>query len=161
VASPTDVLKVELADLRGDGTLSIITELRQHGNGGSRDVVVIWQVTGNNSFERVLAFETRKARGDRVLVNRWSLAAKGALRRTKRERQRTTKRRGGHDLLIEVSEGDVTGWDAQSFREAPAQDVRPILTPWSEQTSAVYYFAGNAALGGDPKVAPKGKRRRK
>lgn len=156
VTAAADVLTLELTDVRGDGTLSILTELRQHGNGGSRDIVTIWQPTGTGSFERVLAFEVRKALGGKVLANRWSLVPRGTLRAP----ERGAKRRGGSDLLVEVSEADVTGWDEDSYNEAPATDVRPILMPWAAQTSAVYYLDGNAGLGGDPKLEPRGARKR-
>lgn len=153
VRSPRDVLRVALADLRGDGTMSVMTELRQHGNGGSRDIVVVWQVVGNGQFEEVLAVEVRKALGDKVLVNRWSLVPRGKFRKV----SRNPRSKKGHDLLIEVGERDVTGWDEDSYNEVPASDVRPILTPWSEQTSAVYYFEGNAALGGEPRTGKAGR----
>jgi hypothetical protein len=143
VRSPGDISRVKVVDLRGDGTMSIITELRQYGNGGSRDLVAVWQVQGNGTFKQVLAFEVRKQLGESVLVNRWSLVPRG--------KHRKGKARGkGHDLLIEVSDADAKGFDEDNYNEMPAPDVRGILTPWSDQTSAVYYFEGNAALGGEP-----------
>lgn len=155
-ASPADISRVEVVDLRGDGTASILTEFRQHGNGGSRDMLVIWGVAGNGSFERMFAAEVRKEFEGNVLVNHWSLVPKGELL--------DGRRRGkGHDILIEVSDADVQGWSQQSFREVAAPDAKPILLPWSDQTSAVFSFEGNAVVGGAPKVESRkgGKRRRR
>lgn len=154
VDSARDVLKAEIVDLRGDGTRSIVTTLRQRGNGGSRDIVAIWQA-GGGQFDRVLAFEIRKQMGDRVLANRWSLIPRGSAGK-KRSRKKSRKAGKGHDVLIEVSDADATGWDEDNFREAPAVDVRAILLPWAEQTSAVYSFEGNSVRGGGP--APTRKR---
>lgn len=151
VTSPGDVSKVEVADLRGDGTRSIITELRQHGNGGSRDLLIVWQVSGNQ-LQQVLAWEIRKEKNGKVLSNRWSLVPRGKYRKGKRSRK-------GRDLLLEVSDSDTRGWDEDNYFERPAADVQAILTPWSDQTSAVYYFEGNSAQGGEP--MPKGKRRKR
>lgn len=155
VASPSDVRTVKLADLGGQGVYSLLTEYRQHGNGGSRDLVAIWQI-GGDALQRVFAFESRKQFEDKVLVNRWSLAPRGKYR--KGGRKARTKGVNAHDLVIEVDDRDAKGWDEDSFREIPASDVTSILLPWSDQTSAVYYFEGNAAQGGDP---IHGKKRRR
>lgn len=152
VQSARDVSRVEVVDLRGDGISSILTVLRQHGNGGSRDLLVVWGVSGRGTFERILAAEVRKEMGGKVLANRWSLVPKGALRGEAAQDQ-------GRDLLIEVSEADVQGWSADSFREVPAADAHTILVPWSGQTSAVFSFEGNTALGGEPKVESPRRRR--
>lgn len=151
VAAAKDVAKVQVAHLRGDGTKSIITQIRQHGNGGSRDLLIVWQVSGNQ-FQQVLAWEIRKEKDGRVLENRWSLAPRGKYRTG-----RASKR--GRDLVLEVSEADAKGWDEDNYFERPAQDAQAILTPWSDQTSAVYYFEGNSAQGGDPKKERKKRRR--
>lgn len=151
VRSARDVTRVSIADLRGDGTKSIVTEYRQFGNGGSRDVVAIWNLVGQGKFERLLAFEVRKQMGDKVLINRWSLVP--------RKSKRGKKAKRGRDVVIEVAEADARGWDEDNYREAPAVDARAILLPWSDQTSAVYNFEGNSVVGGGPKPASKRKRR--
>ena len=152
VAAGKDVAKVQVVDLRGDGTKSILTQVRQHGNGGSRDLLIVWHA-GSNQLQQVLAWEIRKEKAGKVLENRWSLAPRGKYRTG-----RSAKR--GRDLVLEVSDKDARGWDEDNYFEQPAQDAQPILTPWSDQTSAVYYLDGNSAQGGDPKKRGK-KRRRK
>jgi hypothetical protein len=149
VASPSDVKSVQLADLRGDGTRSVVVEIRQHGNGGSRDLVIVYELAGT-AFRALSTFETRKAKGGQSLVNRWSLVPKGKFRALERDEKKYAKR--GHDLVIEVSESDVTGWDEDNYLEAPAADATPILLPWSDETSRVYYFVGNTVQGGEAKA---------
>jgi len=143
VKSGADVIKYKVADLAGEGTSAIIAHYREHGGMGSREVVGIWYAAGSG-FDRVLAFEVKKQVGDRVLSNRWSLVRKGKHR--KRQRGETKR---GFDILVEANEAD--GWDEDNYEETPARDLKPILLPWEDQTSAVYYFQGNVVLGGDPK----------
>lgn len=132
VTAPADVRRVKAVDLRGDGTMSIVTELRQHGNGGSRDLLVVWGLATHDRFERVLAVEVRKELGGKTLRNRWSLVP------------RTNGR--GQDLVIEVGPEDVTGWTQNNYLESPADDVQAILKPWDTETSARFSFEGNIAI---------------
>lgn len=140
VAAPADVRRVEAVDLRGDGTMSIVTELRQHGNGGSRDLLVVWGLAAQDRFERVLAVEVRKELRGKKLRNRWSLVP------------RTGKR--GQELVIEVGPDDVTGWNENNFLESPAEDVQPILKPWSQETTVRFSFEGNIAVEATPGAKP-------
>jgi hypothetical protein len=132
VTSPADVRRIEVVDLRGDGTRSVLTEIRQHGNGGNRDLVVVWGLAAQDRFERILAVEVRKELGARKLRNRWSLVPRAGGR--------------GQDLLIEVGPEDVQGWTSNNYLESPAEDVRPILKPWDEQSAVRFAFEGNVAV---------------
>lgn len=147
VTSPADVRRVEVVDLRGDGTKSVLTEIRQHGNGGSRDLVIVWGLAAQDRFERVLAVEVRKELGARKMRNRWSLVPKAGGR--------------GQELLIEVAPEDAQGWTSNNYLESPAEDVRPILKPWGEQTTARFGFEGNIAVEVEASAPPRkpGKRR--
>jgi hypothetical protein len=141
VQSGKDVRRVEVVDLGGDGRAAIIVEYRQYGNGGSRDVVGVWYVDGAGAFSRVLAFEVRKEAGGNVLASTWSLVPRGTHRKGKRSKR-------GRDLLVEA--GEPVGWDEDSYEEARATDVQPILRPWEDRTSAVYWFEGGEAREGAP-----------
>ncbi len=145
VASADDVVLFKVVDLAGEGTSAIIAQFREHGQTGTREVVGIWYV-GGRGFERVLAFEVKKEAGDRLLTNKWSLVPKGKYRKLGRGESKR-----GHDLLVEA--GEARGWDEDNYQEIPAHDVKPILLPWEDRTSAVYYFQGNVVLGGDPKTS--------
>ncbi|WP_428265472.1 hypothetical protein [Haliangium sp.] len=146
VANGRDVRRVEAVDLRGDGTLSIVTELRQFGNGGSRDLLVVWGLGGDGRFARTLAVEVRKEQGGRVMSNRWSLVPRSDAR---------GKAKAGQDLVIEVGPEDVKGWTQATYLETPASDARSILTPWSDETSMRYGFEGTAVVVREGEPAPR------
>ena len=95
----------------------------------------------------------RKAAGTDTVYHIRSLD--NVYRALERAEKKYAKR--GHDLVIEVSESDAKGWDEDNYAEAPAPDVVPILVPWSDETSRVYYFIGNTVQGGEAKKARKRK----
>jgi len=149
VKSARDVIAVKVVDLAGEGRASVVTQYREHGNGGSRDVLAVWNLQGNGNFARSLAIEVRKQVGDNVLENAWRLEKIGKEPKKGKRRPKKGKRRTkGYELIVEA--GEVTGWDEDSYDDVPPEDMRPILLPWAEQTSAVFTFEGNQAFGGDP-----------
>ncbi len=150
IASASDLLSAKVVDFDGSGRSAVVTELRQHGNGGSRDVVIIWFADGSGSFRPSMTIETRKQRGDAFIQNTWALVPRGLHRgdaSAKKRRKRAAKAGRGFDLLVQV--GEVSGFTEQTFREAKAPDAKTILLPWSEQQSAVYYLEGTVGYGGD------------
>ncbi len=152
IADAKDLLTSAVVDFDAGGRVAVITELRQFGNGGSRDIVVVWYAQGDGSFKPALTFETRKEMSGRVMTNTWSLEPRGKYREDenaprKGKRKRKYKTKPGKDILVRV--GEVVGFDASNYREAPAPDAHEILLPWGEQQSAVHYFDGTTALGGD------------
>lgn len=142
VASPADVLRVKAVDLEGKGRAYLVVEYRQRGNGGSRDVVGIWRFGGAH-FARVFAFEVRKQLGPNTLTATWSFTPPGKHRKLKKKQKR------GFDLVIEA--GKAVGWDEDSYPEQPLDDIKAILLPWEDQSSAVYWFESGVVAGGDPK----------
>ena len=154
VDNTRDVLDVRLLDVAGGGKESILTHYREHGNGGSREVVAVWNLRADGSFARSLAFEVRKEMDGNLLTNAWRLEPKGTVvvdepeDKRKKKRPRPKKAQPGLDIVVEV--GEVRGWDENSFGEAPAEDMRPILTPWGDRQSVVYTFEGDEAFGGEP-----------
>jgi len=153
VASAKDVKRLQLVDFDGDGRSFLVGQYRQYGGGGARDVVSVWEFKGDGSFRVVAAFEVGKELADARLSNRWTLVPRGSLRKLgKGESKR------GFDLLVEAE--PAVGLDASTWNEAPATDVHPILLPWSEETSMLYYFDGNVAHSMAPKEPGKRKRRK-
>ncbi len=153
ISNASDLLSAKVVDFDGAGRSAVVTELRQHGNGGSRDVVVVWFADGNGSFQPSITIETRKQRGDAFIQNTWALVPRGLHRGAegngkKRRKRRPAKSVRGFDLLMQV--GEVSGFTKQTFREAPAPDAKGILLPWNEQQSAVYYLEGTVGYGGNP-----------
>lgn len=152
VQSAADVHKVELVDFDADGRSSIVAWFTQRGGGGSRDVVTVWNLGASGQFEVALAFEVGIEAGGRRLVNHWSLVPAGSRRAAAGPGRRRARRRGrtsgpGRDILVEVGDGDNTGWNAHSFAQVdPSPDARPPLVPWGPKKAVVYYFAGSTAL---------------
>lgn len=150
IADAKDLKSCRLVDFDGSGRKAVLTELRQFGNGGSRDVLVVWFAQGDGRFEAALTVEIRKEVGDSHLQNTWELVPRGVHRQGAKKPRKGSKAPRGADLLFRV--GEVVGFTADNYRDAPAPDAKPILTPWSEQHSAVYYLNGSSAAGGEPGV---------
>jgi hypothetical protein len=143
-SSAADVLAVDLVRPPGGRPL-IMTHSRQRGRDGSRELLAFWRIDGAGKFERVLALEVAEELAGRRIRNRWSLAPVAGRRGRKPSRPEIR-------LLVEVE--DVDGWDQASYaRVAPAADVTPVLTPWSQHPRVSYRFDGEVVLGPEPAPA--------
>ncbi|MFW5921112.1 MAG: hypothetical protein ACOCUS_04675 [Polyangiales bacterium] len=122
VDSASDIKKLSLKDMTGDGKAEALVSMRQHGARGSRDV---FQVIGfdGSSVRPIFGVETRKQTEDGWVVSRLRI------RRA---------RRG--PPLVEVRTGRAQGLDAESYRESPARDVEPILLPWGPVLARRYQY---------------------
>ena len=126
VASSSDVHSVRVVDFAGQGRSLLVAHFRQHGNGGSRDAIGVWRFDKNGRFTQVFAVEVRKQLGESVIANRWRIV--------------TRKRQRGATLVIDRP--TAVGWTQDTFREQPAQDMRPILQPWAPATRAEFVLEG-------------------
>jgi hypothetical protein len=135
VQSAADVLKVRVIDFAGNGRSFVLAHYRQHGNGGSREIVAVYKVAGDGTFPVLTSFEVAKSVGTKRIENKWGLVKKGSRRKLARG-----EKKRGFDILVEAL--PAVGWDEDSFEEAPARDVNPILLPWMDETAVVYHFDG-------------------
>lgn len=133
LASPKDLLGVDLVDLAGDGKSSAVVRYREHGGGGSRDVLAIFTLK-SEGFTRSFAHEIAKQMGTSRLENKWELVP------------RKGKNAHGRDLVI--TPGAATGFTAESWNETPADDMAPILLPWGEKKVEIWHFEGDEVSGG-------------
>jgi hypothetical protein len=133
LASPRDLLGVELVDLAGNGKASAVVRYREHGGGGSRDVLAVFNLLPGG-FTRTFAHEIAKQVGSARMENRWEL------------RPRKGRGERGRDLVI--TPGAVTGFSAETWNETPAEDMAPILLPWGEKRQEVWTFDGDQVSGG-------------
>ncbi len=125
-AKATDVKKVELIPL-GARTRVVAATVRQSGNGGSRDLLMLWTVwTGQ--LQPLGQIEIRKESGTNVLEAAWRLV----------------KGKKGPELWIEPK--PAIGWTPESWTELPAEDADPIVVPWDAQKSGVVYTLNGAEL---------------
>ncbi|MGE0399179.1 MAG: hypothetical protein AB7T06_20885 [Kofleriaceae bacterium] len=125
-AKAADVKKVELLPL-GPRTRVVAATVKQSGNGGSRELLMLWTVwTGQ--LQPLGQIEIRKELGANVLEASW----------------RIVKGKKGPELWVESK--PAIGWTAESWNEMPAEDADPILLPWDPQKSGVAYTLTGAEL---------------
>ncbi len=137
VASAEDLRGVRVTDLGGAGKSSVLVHYVEHGGVGSREVLAIWALRGGG-FSRIFAHEVAKQLGSHRMTNGWELLP----RRGKRAR--------GLELVFRV--GQVSGFTAESWRETPASDMAPILLPWGDRPSEVWFFDHDEVSGGGPET---------
>ncbi|MEZ4399646.1 MAG: hypothetical protein R3B06_06490 [Kofleriaceae bacterium] len=140
VSRPLDVLKVELVDLRGDGTKVIAARLRQRGGDGVRDLM-LWWAASRGRLEPLGGFEVGKEQGARRLTSTWKVVAG----------KPWAKLTGGARRVIEVRAQPAQGWDEDSYQEAPAGDAEPVHVPWDDdRVGGVFWIGPDGRLATRP-----------
>jgi hypothetical protein len=124
VKAASDISDFQVLNLTGDGKHSIVVKTIERAGGGARQILHVFKLVGAG-IQRPFAIEIAKQQGSNKLVSRVSYV---------RHKKKT-------DIVIEA--GRPEGWNAQNYREAPADDVVPILLPWSDKTRARYRFTGD------------------
>jgi hypothetical protein len=119
-----DISDFQVLNLAGDGKHSIVVKTIERAGGGARQILHVFKLVGAG-IQRPFAVEIAKQLGANKLVSRVSYV---------RHKKKT-------DIVVEA--GKPEGWNAQNYREAPADDVVPILLPWSDKTRARYRFTGD------------------
>ncbi|MGE0870788.1 MAG: hypothetical protein AB7P03_19635 [Kofleriaceae bacterium] len=125
-ARAADVLRVEPLAL-GPGHQVIAAVVRQHGNGGSRDLLMMWAFA-SGQLQPLGQIEVRKQMGSNLLEAEWKLIA-------------GTKRSELH-----VEPKPAVGWTAATWNETPADDVDSIVLPWDRSRRGVAYVIDKGAL---------------
>lgn len=120
VTVPGDVTKVDLLPLGPRGQQVIAAIVRQTGNGGSRDLLMLWTVwTGQ--LQPLAQIEIRKEMGGNILETTWKIV----------------KGKKAPELWLEPK--PAIGWTAQTWNEEPAPDLDPILVPWDAKRGGIAY----------------------
>jgi len=115
-ARAADVREVKLLPLGPHGQQIVSAVVRQQGNGGTRDLLMLWTVW-SGQLQPLAQIEVRKERGGDVLESTWKVA--------------------GGALL--VTPKPAVGWTADTWNEAPADDADPIALPWDRAKGGVAY----------------------
>ena len=135
VARAADVVKVELIDLRGDGSKLVAARVRQGGGGGMRDLLTLWDVEGGQ-LHQVGAIELGKERGEARLRSTWAV-----------EPAKKWKAAKGARKVLVVRAQPAVGWDEDSYGELPAGDAEPIHLPWDDDhAGGVFWLDRGGAL---------------
>lgn len=139
-ARAADVKKVELLPL-GPGSQRVIAAVvRQGGDVGSRDLLMLWTVW-SGQLSPLGQIEIRKELGGKVLEASW----------------RVVKGKRGAELWVEPR--PAIGWTVETWNEIPATDADPIIVPWDPARGGVAYALRGAELARRDLPVPRAKRR--
>ncbi|MGE5181379.1 MAG: hypothetical protein ACM31C_04935 [Acidobacteriota bacterium] len=136
---PSDVRAIELLPLGPHGQQVISAVVCQRGNGGARDLLMLWTVW-SGQLQPLGQIEIRKVLGDKVLQSEWHVA----------------KGKKGPELW--VTPKPAVGWTAETWNEAPADDADSIALPWDPKSGGTAYtLTGHELARRDLPVAKKKK----
>lgn len=138
-ASAADVKKVELLPL-GTAIKVVSAVVRQSGNGGSRDLLMLWTVW-SGQLSPLGQIEIKKQVGANVLEASYAIA----------------KGPKGPELRVEPK--PAIGFTAETWNEEPAADVDSIVLPWDPARGGIAYTLRGAELARRDLPAPKKPRR--
>ncbi len=133
-----DVKKVELLPL-GNGFQIVSAVVRQAGNGGSRDLLMLWTVW-SGQLEPLGQIEIKKQMGTNILESGYRIA----------------KGKKSPELIVEPK--PAVGFTAETWNEEPASDADAIVLPWDPAKGGVAYFLRGKQLDHRDLPAPKKKR---
>lgn len=134
--SARDVLGAQVVDLRGDATRQVLVTVRQRGNGGSRDLAIVFGGAGGKPVQ-LFAIEIRKEADGNKLESALTVAKAGTRRKLKKG-----QKVAGQELVVEAK--PAVGWDEDTFEEEPADDAEAIHLPWQAgRIGGVYWLDGD------------------
>lgn len=127
ITRAADVRKLELLPLGRRGLHVISAVVRQSGNGGSRDLLMLWTVW-SGQLHALGQIEIRKQLGTNILEAGYKIV----------------KGKQGPELVVEAK--PAVGFTAETWNEEPAQDADPILLPWDPVKRGIAYTLTGAEL---------------
>jgi hypothetical protein len=119
-ATPADVRQVELLPLGTRGQQVIAAIVNQSGNGGSRELLMLWTVW-SGQLQPLAQIEVKKEQGGKRLESTWKIV----------------KGKKAPELWLEPK--PAVGWTAETWNEEPAPDLDPILLPWDATRGGIAY----------------------
>lgn len=122
-----DLREARVVDLAGDGREALVLRYVERGAGGAREVLAAYRADAEQ-IRRSFAAETGKQIGANKIANKVSFVRRGK----------------ATDIVVEA--GSATGFTQDSYREAPADDMIPVMLPWSDDRRARYQFRGDEYL---------------
>jgi hypothetical protein len=127
VTLPSAPTKIELLPLGPKGTKVISAIVRQTGNGGARELLMLW-VVWSGQLSPLVNIEIKKELGDNVLEASWKV----------------TKGKKGPELVVEPK--PAVGFTAETWNEEPAGDADSILLPWDTAKGGIAYSVTGAQI---------------
>jgi hypothetical protein len=120
-----DVKDARLVDLAGDRRDALVVRYAEKGGGGAREVLAVYRPLSGGQISRMFAIEVAKSHSGSRLDTKVSFVKHGK----------------ATDLVLEAQ--PAVGFSAQTFQEQAADDMIPILLPWSDDRRARYEFRGD------------------
>jgi hypothetical protein len=139
-AKPADVLKVELLPVGNRGQSIVSALVKQSGNGGSRELLMLWTMS-RGSLEPLASIEVKKELAGSVLEASYKVA----------------KGKKGPELWVEPK--PAIGFTEQTWNEEPAQDVDSIVLPWDAKKGGIAYSIEGKPVAITRRDLPKPKKR--
>ena len=127
VTLPAAPTKIELLPLGPKGTQVISAVVRQTGNGGARELLMMW-VVWSGQLSPLVNIEIKKELGGSVLESTWKVV----------------KGKKGPELVVESK--PAVGFTAESWNEEPAGDADSILLPWDTAKGGIAYSVTGAEV---------------
>lgn len=127
VTLPAVPTKIELLPLGPKGTQVIAATVRQTGNGGARELLMLW-VVWSGQLSPLVNIEIKKELGDNRLEAAWKVV----------------KGKKGSELVVEPK--PAVGFTAETWNEEPAGDSDSILLPWDTTKSGIAYSVTGAEI---------------
>jgi hypothetical protein len=137
-ASPDDIKKIELMPLGPRGQQIVSALVRQTGNGGSRELLMMWTVW-SGQLQPLVNIEVRKELGGNVLATTYKIV----------------KGKKGPELVVEPV--PAVGFTPETFNEVPAGDSDSIVLPWDPERAGIAYTLKGAEI--ERRDLPKKKKR--
>jgi len=137
-ATADDVKKIELLPLGPRGQHIVSAVVRQTGNGGARELLMLWTVW-SGQFQPLVNIEIKKEMGGNVLEAAYKLV----------------KGKKAMELVVEPK--PAVGFTAETFNEIPAGDSDSIILPWDAERAGVAYTLKGAEI--ERRDLPKKKKR--
>ncbi len=126
-ARPADVHAVTLLPFGPRGSQIVSAVVRQTGNGGARELLMLWTVW-SGQLQPLAQIEVRKEQGTNVLESEWKVE----------------KGKKGPELVVRPK--PAVGWTAETWNEAPAEDADSILLPWDAKRGGIAYTVSGKEL---------------
>jgi len=124
VTLPAMAREVRLLPLGARGLQIISAVVREAGNGGERDLLMLWTVW-SGQLHALAQLEVRKATGNSVLASTWKIGV-GPKQQPE----------------LVVTPQPAVGFTADTWNEEPATDADPIALPWASGGTG-YTLAGH------------------
>ena len=127
VTLPAAPTKIELLPLGPKGTQIVAAFVRQVGNGGARELLMLWTVW-SGQLSPLVNIEIKKEVGSNVLESTLKV----------------TKGKKGPELVVQPK--PAVGFTAETWAEEPAADADSILLPWDPDKSGIAYTVKGADI---------------